>query len=292
MVSEFSIPTQGNGAGDITAGPDGAVWFTESDAGQIGRIPADGAVAEFALPTPNADPIGITAGPDGALWFTEAMANKVGRITTGGAVTEYRIPTPQSHPTDIARGSDGALWFNEGGGNQIGRITTDGRITEYLIPSDIVGFHGLSGVTGITEGSDRAIWFIGRVFGLHPLGRIGRITTGGALTIGTPEGVTTSRKGAVSLVLRAPEGGTFRALATFPKHVAHQGVLPTLYASGGATASRPDQVSLTMKPTAARRRALLKTRKASVVVQLSFTSSASGEEAPTQHLTIKLPRAR
>jgi virginiamycin B lyase len=67
----------------ITAGPDGALWFTESASGKIGRITTGGQIQEFSLPSVSTHPLGITAGPDGALWFTEESSDKIGRITTG-----------------------------------------------------------------------------------------------------------------------------------------------------------------------------------------------------------------
>src|SRR5262249_60494427 len=65
----------------ITTGPDGALWFTESNVNQIGRITTDGTtIAEFLVPTADSGPLGITTGPDGALWFTELNRNQNGRL--------------------------------------------------------------------------------------------------------------------------------------------------------------------------------------------------------------------
>jgi len=75
----------------ITAGPDGALWFTDLDGDAIGRITTSGSITEYALPNPDSGPTGITAGPDGALWFTEAYGSRIGRITTAGAITEYAL---------------------------------------------------------------------------------------------------------------------------------------------------------------------------------------------------------
>ena len=47
-ITEFSIPTAGSNPYDITAGPDGNLWFTEHDANKIGRITPSGAVTEFS----------------------------------------------------------------------------------------------------------------------------------------------------------------------------------------------------------------------------------------------------
>src|ERR1700730_6073061 len=70
---------------EIAAGPDGALWFTETFASRIGRITTSGVVSEFPLPTSGSGPADIAAGPDGALWFTEEGVHKIGRITTSGA---------------------------------------------------------------------------------------------------------------------------------------------------------------------------------------------------------------
>jgi virginiamycin B lyase len=138
----------------ITAGPDGALWFTARSwvppCTYIGRRTTAGAITNYPLP-PNSNVGLITAGPDGALWFTDA--NNIGRITTSGEITEYPIPTQNSGPSHIAAGPDGAIWFTEYDANQIGRITTSGEITEYPVPTPN------SGVSGITTGPDGALWF-------------------------------------------------------------------------------------------------------------------------------------
>jgi streptogramin lyase len=135
VMTEFALPSANSLANGITAGPDGALWFTE-ERGQIGRITTVGVITEFAVPSSFA--YGITAGPDGALWFTQSTTptagcfprcpkgNKIGRITTAGIVSEFNIPTAGSGSEGIAAGPDGNLWFTESNGNKIGRITTTG----------------------------------------------------------------------------------------------------------------------------------------------------------------------
>jgi len=177
-VAISTYPTSG-GAYAITAGPDGALWFTEPYSNHIGRITTEGVVTQFQVPTPESFVQGITAGPDGALWFTEYVAQKIGRITTEGTITEFSITTPEADPIDIATGSDGALWFTQNclytvvGCNvaYIGRITTDGVITEYDAAAAFQPW-------GITAGQDGALWFAD-LFGRS----IGSITTGGAMTL-------------------------------------------------------------------------------------------------------------
>lgn len=77
-VTEF--PTM-NSPLVITAGLDGALWFTEN-AASIGRITTAGNITEFPITTTHGMAAGITAGPDGNVWFCETGANQIGRITT------------------------------------------------------------------------------------------------------------------------------------------------------------------------------------------------------------------
>jgi streptogramin lyase len=149
------VPTAGSGPSGITAGPDGALWFTEASANKIGRITTGGSITEVPIPTASSGPGSIIAGPDGALWFVESIGNKIGRITTGGVITEFTIPTAESQPYAITAGLDGALWFTEGNGHKIGRITTAGAFTEYPVPMTFAFWP----VLGITTGLDGALWF-------------------------------------------------------------------------------------------------------------------------------------
>ena len=138
----------------ITAGPDGALWFTEYQGNKIGRITTTGQVTEYAIPTSNSVPIGIAKGPDGDLWFTEFIADKIGRVIPDGTGTITEFPLGYgSRPRDITAGPDGALWFTESGsnGNKMGRITTDGTITEFPVPT--------GNPYNITVGPDGALWF-------------------------------------------------------------------------------------------------------------------------------------
>src|SRR5262249_57726250 len=75
----------------ITRGPDGNLWFTESDANRIGRITTAGVVTQFSAGiTPNSQPAQITARPDGKLWVTQT------RGETGRPVTPAGVPAARS----------------------------------------------------------------------------------------------------------------------------------------------------------------------------------------------------
>ena len=69
-ITEFPISGPNGNLEEITAGPDGNLWYTEFTGDKIGKITPSGVVTEFGL-APDSGPHGIAAGPDGNLWFAE-----------------------------------------------------------------------------------------------------------------------------------------------------------------------------------------------------------------------------
>ena len=156
-VTEFPV-TNDQLPTDITAGPDGNIWFTEAMGTEIGMFnPTTDVVTQFALPikAAGADSSAIAVGPDGNIWFTDYNANAIGTVNlTTDAVSEFPIPTANAGPWDITLGSDGNLWFTETQANQIGMInpTTD-AITEFSVPT------ASASLGDITAGPDGNLWF-------------------------------------------------------------------------------------------------------------------------------------
>jgi streptogramin lyase len=162
-IQTFDVPTSDAGPVGITAGPDGALWFTETLAGgAIGRVTTGGAFSRYATPTTNSQPEGIAAGPDGNLWFTEARGGSVAKITTAGSMTEFPVPSIGGAPVDpwsITAGPDDALWFTDLAQNKIDEIAATATLAE----SDIQQFQiptTDSQPTSITEGTDGNLWFV------------------------------------------------------------------------------------------------------------------------------------
>jgi virginiamycin B lyase len=179
----------------ITAGPDGALWFTVNNndgPNGIGRITTAGQMTIFTAPSLGTgnwntnDHVflwDITSGPNGALWFSMEYASNytspawIGTITTSGAVTTYLIPFA-ADPSDLTAGPGGAIWFGNFAVDEIGRVTTSGHFSEFYGPAE-VGY-----VLGMAAGPDGAVWFTNYSGvdgpGLPPIGRItatGKITT-------------------------------------------------------------------------------------------------------------------
>jgi hypothetical protein len=76
----------------ITAGPDGAMWFTSPDSHYIGRLAPDGRIKLFRVAQ---NPQRIVSGPSRALWFVMTfpdMPTSVVRFTTNGYASFFRVP--------------------------------------------------------------------------------------------------------------------------------------------------------------------------------------------------------
>ena len=108
---------------EITAGPDGALWFTEFGANppKIGRMTTAGAFTEFdsrwaAAPTGSPrDPTAPCGSPR-----TEPPRSAASRPEGD----HHRVPAAGGfRPGDITPGPDGRLWFTESEANKIGAIT-------------------------------------------------------------------------------------------------------------------------------------------------------------------------
>ncbi|PYX77303.1 MAG: hypothetical protein DMG66_07410 [Acidobacteria bacterium] len=108
--TDFLVPPgpQDNPLGIVT-GPDGNLWYTNSNSRSIGRITPSGVITTFPVPG-GVFPDQITKGADGNLWFTDALADFVGRITTSGAITVFPLAAG-ADPVGITLGPDNNVWL-------------------------------------------------------------------------------------------------------------------------------------------------------------------------------------
>jgi virginiamycin B lyase len=193
QITEYAVPSSIGGPSGITSGPDGALWFTEWSANNIGRITTAGRVTEYPITTPESAPNAITAGPDGALWFTETDAYNIGRITTTGSITEYPV-TGFSNDAPITVGPDGALWFIGGSGSQVGQISTGTHpIVDYFTVDE-----GTGEPFAITTGADDALWLLDYSNYSWYLGRITTVGSWNSFVIDNgATGITSGPDGAI-----------------------------------------------------------------------------------------------
>jgi len=150
-ITEFALP-EGSAPTGITAGPDGAMWVTLTDASAIARVTAEGEITVWPLPDRRGKPPAIIAAGDGALWFSESAVDRIGRIATDGTITEFSLPTKGSQPDGLA--ADGAVvWVALPGTSKLARIT--GELVE-----EIGVAPAKAGVYSVATGSNGEVWFI------------------------------------------------------------------------------------------------------------------------------------
>ena len=78
VFTEYAIPTSSSGSAGITAGPDGALWFTEESANKIGRL----GLPTYALKVSAAPPSAGTVSGGGA--FLPAVSSQTVTATATG----------------------------------------------------------------------------------------------------------------------------------------------------------------------------------------------------------------
>jgi len=179
----------------IVEGPDGAMWFTTQDPGDIlcpnfyssaiGRIASNGQMTLYYTSPQNTEhgysPKGyITVGAGGAMYFPSADPNDhlvVGSVTTGGSISfSGEVTCPGSTycvpDTDgIVDGPDGNIWMTEYGDNVIIQYTGGSQgFSVFAVPDS-------QSARRITDGPDGAMWFT--TTGLF----LGRVSTSGAMTL-------------------------------------------------------------------------------------------------------------
>lgn len=174
-VTDYPTDSALSGPFAIAAGPDGALWFTELNAREIGRMTVNGTLTMHA-PLPGGGsasyPYGIAAGSDGAMWFVAQAPSIVGRIDSSGGILTKALASATANPTSIVSGPGGALWFTEGVTKAIGRIPAS---TPLQTPDESRTIPNAPG--GIASGPDGNLWF-----SEYTAQNIGRMTPGGEAT--------------------------------------------------------------------------------------------------------------
>ncbi len=154
-IQYLSIPVTDVAVTDVTAGPDGNLWFLTNGGESLNpdglaRMTPSGTFTNFPL-TDAGLLRDIAPGPDGNVWYVRQAPDKIGRVTPAGVATEFPNTTG-SFFEGVAAGPDGAMWFTEYYVNVVGRMTTTGSFTEFIV-------NNLA--SGITLGPDGALWLAG-----------------------------------------------------------------------------------------------------------------------------------
>jgi virginiamycin B lyase len=151
----------------VASGPDGAIWVTLLDTGQVARIDPTAAsagtndgVTIYDLPSgAAAEPEGIVAGADGDLYVAEYGSDAIARIVpsataagTSDGITEYPV---SAAPLLGTSAGDGGVWFTEPHANALVRLDPQTDTT-----TSVTTANGVAGEpTGIADDGDGHLWF-------------------------------------------------------------------------------------------------------------------------------------
>jgi virginiamycin B lyase len=161
--------------GAIVAGPahgpaHGFLWFTDNQAGDLGRISTNGKVQEFEVRSGADSLFGLAAGADGNLWVSDERAGVIKMIKPDGLdglPSDYNA----TNPLGLVAGPGGTIWYADPGENEIGRLTpATGDQHEYPLPT------AGSAPAFITVGAGGNLWFTE-----SQTDTIGRITPQGVI---------------------------------------------------------------------------------------------------------------
>jgi streptogramin lyase len=168
----YSLPSQTNSTCDvylnkcigygIATGPDGALWYTQTNTTAFGRISTSGTISTYTFPG-GFSPSGIIAGPAGSgllyanycidPWY--AYGCGIASITTSGTVTQLgSAQYPNIY--NLVLGTDGNIWFSQGQDNAqyMTKMSPSGQVlAQYLLPTGPIGL-----VNALTTNPDTAIW--------------------------------------------------------------------------------------------------------------------------------------
>jgi len=123
-VSDTSSPTPVSFPLNITAAPDGSVWYTESRdiANNLVQRTSGGTLTKFSIPSSMSDPGGMDTDSNGDIWFTEKAGD--GRLvmfdTSGSSFIEYPTPVVGGAPYDVSVALNDDVWFSLRDSDQIG----------------------------------------------------------------------------------------------------------------------------------------------------------------------------
>jgi streptogramin lyase len=151
----LTLPSAPN---DLALDKHGNVWFTEINAGTLGRLDTtSGLIQQYPLAEKKSaqtlNPYGITIDQRGYVWFTEASTNRIGRLDpTNGKISYYTMQGSSAPLMEIAADAHGNIWATSfSSGLLLSLNSNTGTFTSYYAPST-------GGIYGIVITPTDQIW--------------------------------------------------------------------------------------------------------------------------------------
>jgi virginiamycin B lyase len=156
----LSLPVAPN---DLALDARGNVWFTEINAGALGRLDVHTGVTQQYPLADKKDaqalaPYGVTVDRQGMVWFTEMGGKRIGRLDpVNGSIRLYTLPGQNVAPMEIASDARGMVWATTFTANLL--LSLDPRtdaFTAYAVPT--TGGSGAGGLYDLVVTSDNSVW--------------------------------------------------------------------------------------------------------------------------------------
>lgn len=151
----LTLPSAPN---DLAFDKHGNVWFTEVNAGAIGRLdPHSGLIQQYPLSAKKGvqalNPYGIAIDPQGMVWFTESSVNHVGRLDPASGQIHYFTMQGLAAPLmEIASDPHGTIWITSfSSGLLLSLNPNTGKFIPYYAPS-------MSGLYGVAITPTGQVW--------------------------------------------------------------------------------------------------------------------------------------
>ena len=189
--AEFEVPAPGNsnGGDSIAAGPDGAMWFSEGTAGDIGRVTMGGSIT--SSPIPPWSVVSFSGQSGRPLWVSTVQEfGGVSRLYTAsaaGLVEQTGLEAEFPGELGVRETPEGELLAETSEAQVLYRLTPSGAMSARCSLGTDSGASNMTLVAGGILWFDR--WFQARVVELSPSGQLIEFSWP-SLNAGAPESMT------------------------------------------------------------------------------------------------------
>jgi virginiamycin B lyase len=148
---------------DLALDARGNVWFTELNAGALGRLDThNGLIQHYPLADKKdaqaLAPYGVSVDQQGLVWFTEMGGKHLGRLDpVNGGIRLYTLPGQNVASMEIASDARGTVWATTFTANVLLSLNPHtGAFTAYAAPT--IGGSGAGGLYDLVVTSDNGVW--------------------------------------------------------------------------------------------------------------------------------------
>jgi virginiamycin B lyase len=211
-VVDFFIPDSEHSTHEVTASPNGDLYFTQPHVDKIGRISTDGVYKLYSMPS-GSYPHGLRFDANGDLWTSFEELDQIAKIDplSGEVLDTISVAFPSAEmgavgPHGLAIDSDGNIWYAGKPGDVVGKVNPVTRVnTQFQVQSgDHVpkqqGELGANSPINIYVDDQNQAWYVNLL-----TNSIGRVSTSGQISTFAITGRSTNNARPIN-VFQGPDG--------------------------------------------------------------------------------------